>query len=319
MRINKFLVAIIILIIVSTSAACGNSKKDTTVAVPNPSQSTFTTTIVTMTTTTNTMCSHYGGEATCTSQAICEKCGQPYGIQVEHSFIEIEENLPTCEENGYSAHRVCQGCNYIEGKIVLSATGHQDMDGDYVCDNGCNTTIVHDHDWMDATCQAPKTCSKCGLSEGDIASHFYESGFCITCGISDAATHLTNAIISFNNISNRVSYSENLQVWMANGVTFINNKNDSLIDVAGNYDPIRCYGLSEIIIQGIGINKIEFFCYSNAYATILQNSISECTDVKISVNGKVVTVEFDRSVDAFVIESITGQIRLTSIVINSQN
>lgn len=319
MRINKFLVAIIILIIVSTSAACGNSKKDTTVTVPNPSQSTFTTTIATMTTTTNTMCSHYGGEATCTSKAMCEKCGQPYGIQVEHSFIEIEENLPTCEENGYSAHRVCQGCNYIEGKIVLSATGHQDMDGDYVCDNGCNTTIVHDHDWIDATCKAPKTCSKCGLSEGDIGNHVYANGNCIKCGEKEIIVDFSNNVLAFNNISNRVSYNQNSQVWSANGITFINNKNDSLADVYDEYNPIRCYGLSEIIVESMGMTEIEFICSKDGYATILKNSIGAGTGITVIVNGEKVTVKFDKPVDTFTIKSMTGQVRLTSIVINPQN
>ncbi len=39
------------------------------------------------------------------------------------------------------------------------------------------------HRWTDATCQAPATCEKCGITEGDPLPHAYgESGKCSTCG-----------------------------------------------------------------------------------------------------------------------------------------
>lgn len=40
------------------------------------------------------------------------------------------------------------------------------------------------HEYKDATCQAPKTCSKCGETEGDVAAHTIENGACPTCGTS---------------------------------------------------------------------------------------------------------------------------------------
>lgn len=41
------------------------------------------------------------------------------------------------------------------------------------------------HSWKDATCKAPKTCSKCGATEGSLAGHSYSNGTCSTCGTSD--------------------------------------------------------------------------------------------------------------------------------------
>ena len=45
------------------------------------------------------------------------------------------------------------------------------------------------HEWLDATCQAPKTCAKCKATEGDISDHKYSEAtctkpeICVHCGI----------------------------------------------------------------------------------------------------------------------------------------
>ena len=38
------------------------------------------------------------------------------------------------------------------------------------------------HSWVDATCAAPKTCSGCGLTEGEALEHTYTEGVCSGCG-----------------------------------------------------------------------------------------------------------------------------------------
>ncbi|MBQ8818183.1 MAG: hypothetical protein IJZ83_06370 [Clostridia bacterium] len=40
------------------------------------------------------------------------------------------------------------------------------------------------HEFKDATCTTPKTCSKCGETEGDVIAHTIENGACPTCGAS---------------------------------------------------------------------------------------------------------------------------------------
>lgn len=43
-----------------------------------------------------------------------------------------------------------------------------------------------EHEWTDATCKAPKTCSKCGSTRGDTLPHAYSSnGVCTDCGTVD--------------------------------------------------------------------------------------------------------------------------------------
>ena len=38
------------------------------------------------------------------------------------------------------------------------------------------------HEFSDPTCEAPKTCKKCGETEGEVAAHTIEDGKCPTCG-----------------------------------------------------------------------------------------------------------------------------------------
>ena len=59
----------------------------------------------------------------------------------------------------------------------------------YVCECGdtyqADETAALGHTWADATCQAPKTCTVCAFTEGDVADHDYQSGTCSVCGEKD--------------------------------------------------------------------------------------------------------------------------------------
>jgi len=41
------------------------------------------------------------------------------------------------------------------------------------------------HTWTDATCTAPKTCSVCGATEGEVGDHSYVEGVCSVCGAAE--------------------------------------------------------------------------------------------------------------------------------------
>lgn len=57
--------------------------------------------------------------------------------------------------------------------------------------------VIHEHDWIDATCTEPRICSVCGAEEGSPLGHDFQGGTCISlptcirCGISggDYAPH----------------------------------------------------------------------------------------------------------------------------------
>ena len=49
------------------------------------------------------------------------------------------------------------------------------------------------HDWLQATCSEPKTCSVCYLTSGEALGHSYKNGFCTRCGEAQpvAVTRIT--------------------------------------------------------------------------------------------------------------------------------
>lgn len=60
---------------------------------------------------------HKGGEATCTSKAICKYCSKPYGEVNQHTLTDVPEVPATYEKEGMLAHQHCSVCNknFING------------------------------------------------------------------------------------------------------------------------------------------------------------------------------------------------------------
>ena len=90
---------------------------------------------------------HDMGEATCTAPATCKICGATEGEALGHTLIDVEAKAATCTEAGYNAHKVCENCDYTEGKEDIEALGHVDEDLDITCDHeGCTKRILPDGD-----------------------------------------------------------------------------------------------------------------------------------------------------------------------------
>lgn len=91
--------------------------------------------------------SNYAPYTNCyTSSGATHTCAN---ISVEHKEVKA-----TCEYPGLSNYKYCLVCGNVTSgtKTETPATGHT---------------------WKPATCQAPKTCSACGLTEGSVESHKY--------------------------------------------------------------------------------------------------------------------------------------------------
>lgn len=95
--------------------------------------------------------SHYGGTATCSDHAVCMVCENKYGAldPDNHPEIVTDQGVDaTCGQPGLTEGTHCEECDrIIVAQEEIPATG--------------------DHEWADATREAPKTCTSCGATEGD--------------------------------------------------------------------------------------------------------------------------------------------------------
>lgn len=110
-------------------------------------------------------------EATCSSDGYtlmkCKECGaEDYADFVESTGCNLEDYVktePTCTSSGLVVKR-CSRCNYedwLAGEETIPALGH---------------------DWIDATCQTPQTCSVCKETTGSKKPHTLSNGSCEECG-----------------------------------------------------------------------------------------------------------------------------------------
>lgn len=89
---------------------------------------------------------HFGGTSSCTEQAKCQLCNQGYGT-FGHDIVIDRAVAPTCTDTGLTEGSHCTRCD--------DATVNQE------------TVPMIDHDWTEATQEAPKTCNSCGKTEGE--------------------------------------------------------------------------------------------------------------------------------------------------------
>ena len=126
---------------------------------------------------------------------------------------------------------------------------------------------------------------------------------------------IKESTISFANTDARKSQDGNAQVWSSGAITFTNNKSASTNAVVSNYNPVRLYANSEIILECASgnITEILFDCNSSSYATALKNSFGNT--VISTVSGKKVTVTLDGTSNTFTIEKLSAQVRLDAVTV----
>lgn len=120
----------------------------------------------------------------------------------------------------YSAPQTCTKCGETQGS-PLTCTSHVDANGDNKCDN-CGSTVSSgdpdcEHEWIPATYTDPKTCSKCGATEGSpltCTEHVDENSdnLCDNCGAT---------IDSGSSAEYKPRWEPNQQTsgWKGNGMT----------------------------------------------------------------------------------------------------
>ena len=126
---------------------------------------------------------------TCTTAGyttyICFACSDSYVADeteaLGHSYEAIV-TAPTCEKEGYTTYVCVCGDNYIEDKVASLEHSYEVSEEiaptctdagkiTYTC-TACGSSYVATvaaggHEWIEATTEAPKTCDKCGATEGE--------------------------------------------------------------------------------------------------------------------------------------------------------
>ena len=87
------------------------------------------------------------------------------------ALIRAEATEATCLTMGNKEYYYCSVC----GKIYLDAMGTREVTA-----ADCMIPALG-HDWKEATCSAPKTCSGCGLTEGVALDHVWTNACDTTC------------------------------------------------------------------------------------------------------------------------------------------
>ena len=97
-----------------------------------------------------------GGEATCTKQAICEYCGEPYGELKEHRYGELKV-YTFCEEEGYITI-TCGDC----GETFDSRVDQEAKD--YLVKFPFINVSAKGHDMQETAAEIPAECGKAGTT-----------------------------------------------------------------------------------------------------------------------------------------------------------
>jgi len=119
---------------------------------------------------------------------------------------------------------------------------------DYLCE-------VFGHNFIDATCSAPKTCIYCGATEGDTLDHTYEDECDAECNVCGFVRELTVLRVT----SASITLESNIA---------INFKTDkAAIDNAGYTNPIATFDFCEnsrVTVQGVDNGKGQYvFTFKN--------------------------------------------------------
>ena len=90
----------------------------------------------------------------------CDICGYERTHVCANHLTKVEEKLADCTNPGNIEHYKCS-C----GKLYEDATAARELTEDDVNRGALG------HDWIDATCTEPKTCDRCGETEGTALGH----------------------------------------------------------------------------------------------------------------------------------------------------
>ena len=203
------------------------------------------------------------------------------------------------------------------------------------------------HNWIDATCTEPKTCSICGAVEGSALGHDWEiisqqeatctaegsivyecagcgedkvetfpalphtyvDGKCSACG---AELPLESTITFSDDKAQRTEYSSESQKWENNGLVLINNKAGSSNNIGDFTNPAgRFYKDSEVIISFPGMTSLVIDATGMDTKYLWDNTLTNA-GLTFTVEEKIYTITFAEPTDSITLTA-ANQVRANTI------
>ena len=144
--------------------------------------------------------------------------------------------------------------------------------------SGCSS--LHTHQWEEATCDQPKTCSKCGETEGEALGHTTDAGLCTRCNglleadlINKIERKISNFCNTMDNINDEANdlqyYVDNMDLFYLeiagiNGRFYSATSNlGDIIDLCGNYQGLsNLKSKAQAAFDAIPDGNVEYSEYS---------------------------------------------------------
>lgn len=207
-------------------------------------------------------CTEYGRK-----RHICTVCGKVQDMEIdklphtESEWIDIE--TATCTADG-TRKKICTVCETLLNEEVVSALGH---------------------DFLDATCLAPKTCKRCSLTEGGVAlEHQLNNYKCTTCDFQ-YCNESGSEFFTYQ-------LSDDGNSYLISKINVSSSLNKILVPSTYNDKPVIGIGSGECVISDSG-SYYEFqISLSDSIEFIAENAFksTKVEKVIIGANSKLKTI-----------------------------
>lgn len=171
--------------------------------------------------------------------------------------------------------------------LFLCACGDSDTPKDSPSSTECA------HTWMDATCKLPKTCSKCGITEGNITDHIWIDATCDspkTCSVCNITEGSAEHSYSGNkcSICEKLKPSDGLEYIISDdgkyaSVTGIGSCIDRDIVIADEYEGLPVTYISMLAFNGSSIKSVVI---PDSITKIGKDAFSGCKSLTTVIFGE---------------------------------